>query len=230
MSDDAPYQPLVTRKDHRVQHRFVEQEVTHPLGDDDIDLVDRQFDLLDLALDGGDNVVEVVVLDDLRCLVEDIGRIDGKHLLGTGSGSEHAQDAGSTTDIEHHLAFEEVFVLEDRVAIRASSHRILEHLFVDAKVCIRVPVVFRAGWLLGCRGIGSCLGSGGGGRGGRVAHVVLMVVEERRRRKNHQHHTGEVYWGCASPLGRSWLYGYNIRHSLLSLASLHETPHSTMMR
>ena len=49
-------QVLVSGVQDRVQHAFVEEEVAHPLGDDDINLRERQLNLLHLALDQGDLV------------------------------------------------------------------------------------------------------------------------------------------------------------------------------
>jgi hypothetical protein len=45
---------LVPGKEDGVEHGLVEEEVTHPLGDDDIKLLDGELDLLELALDEGD--------------------------------------------------------------------------------------------------------------------------------------------------------------------------------
>lgn len=47
---------LVTGVQDGVQHAFVEEEVAHPLGDDNIDLREGQLNLLHLALDQGDLV------------------------------------------------------------------------------------------------------------------------------------------------------------------------------
>ena len=49
-------QPLVARVDDRVEHGLVEQEVAHPLGDDDVDLLHRQLDLLHQSVEDGDLV------------------------------------------------------------------------------------------------------------------------------------------------------------------------------
>ena len=45
---------LVTRDKNGVQHGLVKEEVAHPFGDDDVELLDRQVDFLKLALDEGD--------------------------------------------------------------------------------------------------------------------------------------------------------------------------------
>jgi hypothetical protein len=47
-------------------------------------------------------------------------------------GSKHAQDPRSASNIEHRLAFEEMFVIDDRGSVRSRSDGILQHLFVDA--------------------------------------------------------------------------------------------------
>ena len=53
-------------------------------------------------------------------------------MLRTGLGGKHAEDARTAADVEDELVFEQVWVVDDRVAVRARAHRILEHLFVDA--------------------------------------------------------------------------------------------------
>lgn len=49
------YQPLVACIEDGVEHRFVKEEVAHPLGDDDVHLVHGELHLLDLALDERDD-------------------------------------------------------------------------------------------------------------------------------------------------------------------------------
>ena len=82
-------EPLVPCVEDSVEHAFVEQEVTHPLGDNDVDLVHRQVDLLDLAFDYCDLVREPVVLDYLPRLDRDVGRVHTVHVLGPGSAGEY---------------------------------------------------------------------------------------------------------------------------------------------
>ena len=48
------FKVLVAREEHSVEHGFVQQEVAHPLGDDDIELFEGQRNLFELALDEGD--------------------------------------------------------------------------------------------------------------------------------------------------------------------------------
>lgn len=66
-------EPLVTSVEDGVEHGLVEEEISHPLADDDVDGLDSvgQRDLLELSLDERDHVVELVILDDLNGLVVD---------------------------------------------------------------------------------------------------------------------------------------------------------------
>lgn len=38
IKNPATYQPLVSREENGIQHRFIEKAITHPLADDYIDL------------------------------------------------------------------------------------------------------------------------------------------------------------------------------------------------
>ncbi len=67
---------LVTGDKNGVQHGLVQQEVAHPLRDDDIDVLNRQDDLLHLALDQGNDVVQVVVLDNLASIVDNVRHVN----------------------------------------------------------------------------------------------------------------------------------------------------------
>jgi hypothetical protein len=51
----SSYQPLVSGKDDSCQHRFIDETVSHPFADDDIDFLDWQSDLLHFALNQSDN-------------------------------------------------------------------------------------------------------------------------------------------------------------------------------
>lgn len=72
----------VTSPQDSVQHGFVEQEVAHPLGDDDVDLGERKSDFLHLALEKSDLVAQAVDLDNLLCLVNDGRHVDTNNVLG----------------------------------------------------------------------------------------------------------------------------------------------------
>lgn len=54
--DAAGNEPLVASKNDRVQHGLVEEEIPHPLAHDDVDLLNRELNLLDLALDAFDTL------------------------------------------------------------------------------------------------------------------------------------------------------------------------------
>ena len=73
---------LVTGIQDCVQHALVQQEVAHPLGYYDVDLVEGQLDLLHLALKQGDLVTHAVALDNLLGLVDDGGHVDTNDVLG----------------------------------------------------------------------------------------------------------------------------------------------------
>lgn len=64
----ALLQVTVTGVQDSIQHRLVEKEITHPLGDDNINLRERKFNLLHLSLDQGDLIGEAIDLDDLAGL------------------------------------------------------------------------------------------------------------------------------------------------------------------
>jgi hypothetical protein len=126
----------------------------HPLGDDDVDLVDGQLDLLDLAVEQRDHVREAVHAHDLLRLLDDGGAVDADHLGRAGLGGEETQNAcasrrsavdtrehtaqarGARTraaaHVEHDLALKEVPVVRDGLHVRLGTHAVLEHLLVDA--------------------------------------------------------------------------------------------------
>ena len=66
----------VTGPQNSVQHGLVEQEVAHPLGNDNVDLGERQNNLLHLALQKSDLVAQAVDLDNLLGLVNDGRHVD----------------------------------------------------------------------------------------------------------------------------------------------------------
>jgi hypothetical protein len=107
----------VTRPQDGVKHALVEKEVAHPLGDDDIDLGERQLNLLHLALEKGDLVGEAVHLNDLAGLDDDGGHVDADNVLCASLGGEHAENGGTAADIEDDLVLEEVGVVVDGIAV-----------------------------------------------------------------------------------------------------------------
>ena len=52
-------------------------------------------------------------------------------MLRAGLGREHAEDTRATADVEHDLVLEQVRVVDDRVAVRARAHCVLQHLLMD---------------------------------------------------------------------------------------------------
>ena len=169
------YKVLVSSKEDGVKHGLVQEEVAHPLSvslamnplgrahlrDDDVELVDRKGDILELALDKLDLCLsarpradfvtrtvlrEAVGPDNLLRLVQDVGHVDTDNKLGSSLGREHGEDTGSTADlslvplttvrpneahVEHSLALEQVRVLHDGVSVAKRSDGVLQHLLVD---------------------------------------------------------------------------------------------------
>lgn len=78
----------VTGVQNGVQHGLVEKEVTHPLGDDNINLGEGELDLLHLALEESNLVAEAIDGNNFLGLLNDRGHVDTNHMLGTGAGSE----------------------------------------------------------------------------------------------------------------------------------------------
>jgi hypothetical protein len=107
----------VTRPQDGVKHALVEKEVAHPLGDNDVNLGERQLDLLHLALQEGDLVRQAVHLDDLPSLDNDGGHVNSDNVLCAGLGGEHAEDGGAAADVEDDLVLEEVGVVVDGIAV-----------------------------------------------------------------------------------------------------------------
>lgn len=66
-------QPFIPCIQDRVEHGLIEQEITHPLGDDYVNFLDRQFDFFDQAVDYGDFICQVVLLDDISAMEVYVG-------------------------------------------------------------------------------------------------------------------------------------------------------------
>lgn len=62
-------------------------------------------------------------------------------LLCTRLGGEHAENTRSTSNVEDPLPLEELFVLQDGVAVGGRPDGVLEHLFVNACVGCVSPVL-----------------------------------------------------------------------------------------
>jgi hypothetical protein len=131
----------ITRPKDGVKHRLVEEEVAHPLRDDDINLGERKLDLLHLALEKGNLVREAVHLDDLPGLDNDGRHVNTDNVLCASLGGEHAENGGTAADIEDDLVLEEVGVVVDGIAVALGADLVLEHLLVDSMVVVGVEVV-----------------------------------------------------------------------------------------
>lgn len=149
----------VTSVQDSVQHALVEKEVSHPLGNDDIDLGERQLNLLHLALQKGDLVGQAVHLDDLLGLVDDGGHVDTDNVLRASLGGEHAEDGGTAANVEDDLVLEDVGVVVDSIAVALGANLVFlwsivrcvpereldtatnQHLLVNTMVVVAVEVV-----------------------------------------------------------------------------------------
>ena len=63
---------------------------------------------------------------------EENGDTHADDVLRARLGGEHAEDARAAADVEHELVLEQVRVVDDRVAVRARAHGVLQHLLMDA--------------------------------------------------------------------------------------------------
>ena len=52
-NETSRFEILVPRKKHGVEHGFVKQEVSHPFGDDDVELLHGEFGFFEFSLDKG---------------------------------------------------------------------------------------------------------------------------------------------------------------------------------
>lgn len=84
---------LVPGVKHSVKHALVQKEVTHPLGNYDVDLGERDLDLFHLSLDQGDLVGHSVDLDDFPSLEDDGGHINTNNVLRTSLDGEPIGEA-----------------------------------------------------------------------------------------------------------------------------------------
>ena len=87
------YQPLVAGKEHGVEHGLVEEEVAHPLADDDVDLL-GQLDVLQLLVDDLDGVLESVGLDDGLGGLGDASALNLETIMDQGNRAERKREKG----------------------------------------------------------------------------------------------------------------------------------------
>ena len=82
------------------EHALVQQVKAHPLGDDNVDLVDRQRHVLHLIVYNRDHVLQVVGAHDRpRQLADAFARLDGVHVLGASLGREQREERGTRADV-----------------------------------------------------------------------------------------------------------------------------------
>ncbi|RUS35207.1 hypothetical protein BC938DRAFT_474224 [Jimgerdemannia flammicorona] len=88
--EDAAWgeEPVASHED-RVEHSLVQQEITHPLRDDDVNLGDGEGDLLHPAADQRDHVREAVLGNNLACLLDDARVVDGEDTRGARASGKH---------------------------------------------------------------------------------------------------------------------------------------------
>lgn len=125
----------VTGPKDGVKHGLVEEEVSHPLRDDDVDLRERKLYLLHLALQKGDLVRQAVHLNDLPGLDNDGGHVNTDNVLCASLGGEHAEDGGTAADIKDDLVLEEVGVVVDGIAVALGADLIFLRLLSGLDQC-----------------------------------------------------------------------------------------------
>lgn len=110
--------------------------------DDDVDLLDavRQNHFLNLALHEGNDVAEVVGLDDLHRIVGNVGAFDGDDTAGASLRGEHWQDAGARSNIQNSLKAFEMIKIDFKAELEQQVYLSLEQMFV---VVHRVSVSHR---------------------------------------------------------------------------------------
>mmetsp|Transcript_19000 Transcript_19000/g.32707 ORF Transcript_19000/g.32707 Transcript_19000/m.32707 type:complete len:349 (+) Transcript_19000:523-1569(+) len=171
----------VAGNEDAVEHALVEEEVAHPLGHNHLHVVDGQVDLLDLAADAGDDVLECVEGDHLLRDLDDVAAVHGVHMPRPGPRGEHAEDAGAAADVEDELVAEDGGVVEDVALVAARAHVVPQHLLVDLHPRVRpkVPRVplrcwSRLGMKGGWRRLRGLRRVGGVGEGGALDEVAQL--------------------------------------------------------
>ena len=88
------------------QGRVIKQTEAHPIGHNYVHLFDRQFHIFKLPFYQGHSVLQIVVLDNLGCVIKNVGHVDAVYMLGTCLCSKQRQKSQSTTHIQDNLVFE----------------------------------------------------------------------------------------------------------------------------
>ena len=105
------------RMEDTVEHALIQQEVTHPLGHNHINLF-GDLDVFDLAFDDGDHVRVAVGLDVALGLERDRRGVDRVDLPRSAARREHGEHSSAAPDVEDDGVLEDLRVVEDEVAVR----------------------------------------------------------------------------------------------------------------
>lgn len=99
--------------------------VSHPLGDDDVDLdALGKLNVLDLAADDRNLLCAAVALDVLDRLNGDVRSIDGVDVSGAGPGAEERENAGAAADVKDSRTLEEFRVGKNEERVRLGPRRV----------------------------------------------------------------------------------------------------------
>ena len=176
-----PGQPLVARKDDRVEHRLVRRKPIHSdMMTPTLSILGREGDLLD-CLDQRDPVGVPVVPDNRPSKVDDRGALDADDPLRSGLCGKHGEYARAASNIEN--GFLEPACFGGWHSCRTWCHFVLEHFLADAKVGVAVKVVVfgRLIWM-GRRRRRRRLERAAWSRPGRLARRSPKRRRRRRRR------------------------------------------------
>mmetsp|Transcript_20585 Transcript_20585/g.45821 ORF Transcript_20585/g.45821 Transcript_20585/m.45821 type:complete len:291 (-) Transcript_20585:214-1086(-) len=155
------FQVFVAGADERIQHALSQQEITHPLADENVHhalrvfrivgfqavFLDGKLDFLDGALNHGDDVFDAVRLHDLSRVLGHVGVFDGVDLSGTGLGRPDGQNPRSGTDVHDHLVLEDVRVAQNRRMVGRHPVVVGQHLLLVIELGVRAKVVGKVGGL-----------------------------------------------------------------------------------
>lgn len=133
-----------------IEHGFEEETVTHPFGDNDIDLLDGKSHFLDFATDAPvikgsiwkliksrcigyirDHITKTILINDLLSPVDNVRIVNSNDLFCTCFSAEHGEDPRATPDVQHNLVLEDTLIVIDEVTIGVSADSILKHRLMN---------------------------------------------------------------------------------------------------
>ena len=116
----------IAKIQHVGEHVLVEQFVTHLLMQYDVDRLGRSevATVRPDELDAG----EPVVGRDFAGDIDEVGMLDGVHLLGSRSARHERQQAGSRADVEHDIT--RLHIASDPTVVRLDTDAVAQHLLV----------------------------------------------------------------------------------------------------